>query len=175
MKKRSQKEQILIVAGLVISTVFFYASFYSKKSAKVSELQREEVALREKIKQSQNVLAQLQKIPMGDVATSSEAVKSLESNTNFAKLLRTMSGDGHVFTVNRLSVAKQEDLKMYHKTLFILEIETPFLNLGKFIDTLEHSELLLEVKSLEVNRIARELKKCTAKIELYGYVARRGT
>ena len=99
--------------------------------------------------------------------------KSLESNDNFTAFLKVLKSDGIAFTINKLAVIKQDELKKYYKTLFVLELDTSFLTLGQFIDKLEHSDLLLEVQSLDVSRIGRELKKCTVKIEFYGYVMRK--
>jgi len=67
----------------------------------------------------------------------------------------------------------QETYRDIEKTLFHLQVEGGFLSIGRFLDELERSPLLTEVKSVEVVRFTDELRKCWANIEIYGFTKRR--
>jgi hypothetical protein len=74
------------------------------------------------------------------------------------------------FSISKILAEKSKKTGAYTQTLYELETESSFLAIGKFLESLEDSPLLTEVESVEISRIEQEMKRCTAKIRLYGYV-----
>lgn len=102
-----------------------------------------------------------------------ELTKVMSSNEQFGDFLKHLSGEQGLFLVNKLNVLEQENSSTFIKSKISLEVETSFLNLGKFIEEMEKSNYLIEITGVEVTRISEELRKCTAKIFINNLVARR--
>jgi hypothetical protein len=96
----------------------------------------------------------------------------LEKNNNISSLLTKMSGDGVRFSLNRLVVEEHKVINGYSRTLFNLEIESSFIELGKFIESMENSDFLVDFQSVEISRVDRELKLAVAKIKVFSYASR---
>jgi len=165
------REQILIALSILVVNIGILKLWYVPQKNKLNELKSEVSGLQVLLNNNRMLLTQIktQSVP----TTANESVeKHLALNNNFALLLKGLGGDGVDFTVNRLAVEEHQLLSGYTKTLFTLDVDTSFLTLGQFIEKLESSQFLLEIQSIDISRVSQELKKCTAKIRLYSYVAR---
>jgi hypothetical protein len=165
------------ITGMVVFFGFiaFLTSFYGPRSREVAQFQNDLKQLNTNIALHQAQVASLAPAatPNQTTAPSAPIQRYLAMNDRFSDLITRLNGDGRNFRVNRLSMDKQENKGAFSKSTFSLEIETSFLNLGQFIENLEKSDFLIEISSVEVNRINQELRKCTAKIQLNSYVARK--
>ncbi len=74
------------------------------------------------------------------------------------------------FSLQKISLDEQTKESGYKKLLYSLDIESSFIEIGKFLEKLEDAPLLTEVTSVEIKRIDNEMKRCLAQIRLYSYV-----
>lgn len=172
--KMKDREWKLVVVTMVLVSAFGFLKFVVKKTATLNQIQSENSSLQTSIQGSQNLLNQMRIEAATKARASTDQNQSslLEKNNNFASLLSRLSGDGAQFLLNRLVVEEHKEVSGYSRTLFSLEIETTFIELGKFIEGLENSEFLVDFQSLEISRIEQELKRSKAQIKLYSYASR---
>ena len=170
----SVREMAITSCVLILGTLVYFAAFYGPKSKVVAQ-QREEVKkLAAELALHQSQIARLAPVRTDAKGPTVPLQKYLAMNERFSDLITRLNGDGKVYRVNRLAMEKQEIKASFSKNTFNLEIETSFLKLGQFIEALEKSDFLLEINSVDVLRVDRELRKCTARIQLNSYVARKG-
>ena len=80
------------------------------------------------------------------------------------------SSKAKTFSLLKISLDEQTKESGYKKLLYTLEIESSFIEIGKFLEKLEDAPLLTEVNAVEIKRIDTEMKRCQAQIKLYSYV-----
>ena len=91
---------------------------------------------------------------------------------NVLNVISEMENEKKLFSVTKITSEKHESNKDYDKILFNMELDTSFLGLGSFLETLEQSEVLSRVESVIVTRIGEDLKKCHAQIKFYTFSLR---
>ncbi|MBU6376548.1 MAG: hypothetical protein KGQ59_11170 [Bdellovibrionales bacterium] len=161
-----------------ISLSICFAKLWYKPRAQI--LLKDKVSIEElhqKISSDQLILVELQKMENnGESLPNQDPRMTLirEANSSFANIIKTLSGtdDPDLFSIKNISVEKEEPFLDYNKVLFLVELEAPFLHVGRFLEKLEKSDLLTEVLEIEANRIDPELKRCTVRLRLFSYVNR---
>jgi hypothetical protein len=173
------RESLLLSLG-IIALGFGFESFWVKPNAKkLQELNEKTEAARKKIEDTQALIIKVKNrapasVPVKDEdhTTKSMLERYMGSNDRFSKVVMgivTGSKEG-AFSVSKISAERSVKIGSYTQTLYELDAESSFLSIGKFLETLEDSPLLTEVDSIEISRIEQEMKRCSAKIRLFGYV-----
>jgi hypothetical protein len=172
--KMQPREWKLVAITLLCAGLFGFKTFVLKKRAALNLVKIENTALEGSVQNTKNTLAQMQIAAAGRSATPNDQGQAaiLEKNNNFSSLLNRLSGDGIQFSLERLTVDEHKEVAGYSRTLFNLEIETSFIELGKFIEGLENSDFLVDFQSVEISRIDKELKRSKAKIKVFSYASR---
>ena len=101
------------------------------------------------------------------VFTGIERDRNIEASSNYANELKAKVETGSSF----------KELTENNKTLEYVpsdkkKLSSSFISLGKFLEALNDSQLLVEVKSMKLTRIDNDLKRCKAQIEVLGYYKR---
>jgi hypothetical protein len=174
----SRREKVMALITVLACFFAFHRFWYSEARAGLEAsrlgLEKEAKALAEK----QARLKELSKMSPEKGALQeldAEIYALREFNGNYTNLIRRLSmeeGDAGSLKVRKISLEKREKVEEFTKVTFTVEVEGTFLSVGRFIEGIERSKLLAEVGSIELKRQPGELKRCTAKLRLMGYVAR---
>jgi len=182
-KAGATPRELLLVAMGILALLYGYMRFWHEPRA--LEIQGKAQALSDNNARLTADLATLETLnrqarleaealQAGQVTQNAQIDQVREMNSNFANIVRELTGAGSTgkFSIRNLAVSKEEKMADYTKVLFSLELDAPFLALGSFLERLEKSDLLTEVVDIQVTRIERELKRCTIKLSIYSYAAR---
>ncbi|NDG84649.1 MAG: hypothetical protein EBX52_06375 [Proteobacteria bacterium] len=173
------RESILLSIGVVVLGVGFQKLWVAPNSQRLDELAQRTEAAKKKIEDTQALIVKVRNrapasIPVktDDHTTKSLLEKYVGSNDRFSKVIMgVVSGSKEgSFSISKIAAEKSVKVGIYTQTTYEIEAESSFLSIGKFLETLEDSPLLTEVDSIEISRIEEEMRKCTAKIRLFGYV-----
>ena len=183
MKFREGKFKVresLMISIAILALGFGFEKFWVKPNAKrLEELNEKTEAAKKKIDDTQSLIVKVKNrapasIPVSDEEHSTKSMleRYMGSNDRFSKVVMgIVSGSKEgAFTVSKISAERTLKVGSYTQTLYEVDAESSFLSIGKFLETLEDSPLLTEVDSIEITRIEQEMKRCTAKIKLFGYV-----
>lgn len=175
--KWSKREKILVSTVIVFLLFAHFKYIHSSLSAKNNKIVEQKNAVQAQINSNSQNLAQLMSRNPASISRTSESghyKKYLNANDNFSNIVKQLieHDQKSKFYVRKMGVAEQNEYKGYTKTLFNLEVEGSFFSIGDFLQSLESSALLTEVKEIKIDRISDDLRKCSAKIDLYSYVAR---
>jgi len=172
------RESILLAAGVIAMAIAFEKFWVAPNSVRLTGLEQKSGAARKKIEETRALIEKVRtrapaSVPakVEDHTTRALLEKYIGSNDRFSKvILGVVSGskDGE-FTISRIASEKSVKMGSYTQTAYEIEAESSFLAIGKFFETLEDSPLLTEVDSIEISRIEEEMRRCTAKIRLFGY------
>ena len=183
MKFREGKFKVkesLLMSVAILSLGFGFERFWVKPNArKLEELTQKTEATKKKIEDTQALIVKVKNrapasLPTKDEdhSTKSMLERYMRSNDRFSKVVMGIvagSKDGSL-SVSKISAERSLKVGAYTQTLYEVDAESSFLSIGKFLETLEDSPLLTEVDSIEITRIEQEMKRCSAKIKLFGYV-----
>ncbi len=174
------RETLLLSLGILAVGFGFQRFWVVPKTKSLDELGKQVDSARKQLDETRAMIA---KVGSRAPASTTPVVaddhvarglldRYLESNDRFSKVVMGIvsgSKEGS-FTISKILAEKSQKMGAYTQTLYELETESSFLSIGKFLESLEDSPLLTEVESVEISRIEQEMKRCTAKIRLYGYV-----
>lgn len=179
--KLSPKENSLICITLVAGFFMLNKHILNPKRDALSEIHKKIVSITGEVERDRKAMAELTKRKPASVETgtdSSEVMKNLDGkNQQFSNIISSLAkGDGQSpFLLSRISVDKATDSKSYLKTSFSVDVEASFMAIGRFLEGLEESTLLMEVDSVSITRMSNELKKCTAKVKFSSYTGKGQT
>jgi len=174
----SVRERAMAVVTIIAMSIFYYSFWHTPKKGAIA---KQASALTEAMKKQESTEALLKSLSSGTPNTdksagdkSSRITLIRQANNNFSNIVQTLSGAGskESFVIQNLTAEKEETFSEYSKVLFNLEVDAPFLSVGKFLEKIEKSDLLTELVSIEATRIDPELKRCTIKLKLYSYASR---
>lgn len=107
-----------------------------------------------------------------NVVPEGEMRKIIAENATLTSLIRTLaeksSGDG--LHLRRIESTKIEAQEGYQKANYSIDVEAPYLVIGRFIQQIEESGLLVEVESLKISRNGDDLRMVIANVSLNNYV-----
>lgn len=168
----SKREKIICaITGLVL-VLSFVKSWYLVRAREIRVLDEKISSLTKQIDMNRRIVQEMQtrKIASVDKNGADEMIQYVRENSQLAQLVRRIAAEEDRFLVNRLTIDKQEVEKDYRRTFLKLEVEGPFMKIGGFLERLEASKTVGEVRNIEISRTGPELKQCFAKITLETYV-----
>lgn len=166
------------VAMLCVVIVSFFGLFHllwMKSGASVSAL-----TLNAQLEKSKQTLAEnktfLEKLSNRSPASVGAGVDEMDkyvlTNDRLSSVINGIvaSSRSEALALTKLSLEDQSLESGYKKMLYSVDAEASFIDIGKFLEKLEDAPLLTEIKSININRIDNEMKRCQAHIRLYSYV-----
>ena len=174
MKKFNKRERILSSAILVCLPLVYLAVVAPQQARQVSGLNISVQTATTQLQESQANLAGL----MTQVATSKKSLDTndevkryLEANRHMSNLLRKLGAneEEHGMILKNITVDQNKKMNNFYQTTMKVEVESSFVALGNFLGALSDTETLIDVKTVMLNRIDSDLKRCTAVIEVNGY------
>lgn len=174
MKKMNLRERIMSVTILVVVPIAYYSVVYKHQTEKETTLSKSVLEEETKLQAKVTTLADLQVKAEAARKTldSNEDIKRyLDANKYMSNLLRKLGADqeDHGLNLKNISIEDHKKENNFYKSSMKVEVEASFVALGNFLGKLSDSETLIDVKSVELNRIDTDLKRCTATIVLHGY------
>jgi Tfp pilus assembly protein PilO len=170
------RERILVAAVIAVASVLSFGLGNEKQVQKIKTIESDLSTKNEELNKKQIELTDLQaKAETIQRALSGKwnLKKYLESSKYMAELLKELGAkegvDKYDFHLKSLTIKGTEKVNSFNRTTFNLEIESNFIELGKYLAALEKSELLVQVQSVKLTRIDNDLKRCVAIIEVHGY------
>jgi hypothetical protein len=177
MRVATKRELLMLLLGITAICYGFLHYWYEPRAKETRRLQQFVNEAKAKIENDATLAESLTKQAIlnsrpPETDTQLEQIKIM--NSNFANIIRELSGVGGMgrFDIRNLTVSKEEKMADYTRVLFTVEIEAPFLAIGSFLERLEVSKLLTEVVEIDVSRIEREHKRCQVKLSIYSYASR---
>ncbi len=177
-KIRLSKRESYLTSAFIVGVLFLFQHFWaSPKSLELKKLEVEVVTARNTLAKEQLEFKKLAtRAPASQSVTASQRLleKYLKSNELFSSVVTGLveNSKNEAFIINKITSDSESTFSGYTQTLYKVEVEAPFIAIGKFLEKLEDSALLTEVDSIEISRITEEMKRCKASIKLYSYVAR---
>ncbi len=172
----STREILLTVAGLGALALVYANTWHAQGKTDIVREQKAITEAQKKLKADQELIETLKReeTAPGREKQDARLATIREANNNFTNIVKALSGDDtpDLFTIKSLKVDNEEPFSEYNKVLFTLELDAPFLHVGKFLEKLEQSDLLTELVDIEATRIDPELKRCSVKLSIYSYVSR---
>jgi hypothetical protein len=162
--------------GLTCAVLFmgFIKSWYMVKAREIRSLNKKISSLEKQLDMNRRLSVDLQTRKVASAEGETKRQKEMEQyvneNSQLAQVVHRIAVSEDRFEVNRLVIDKQEQEKDYRRAFVKLEVEGPFTKIGTFLEKLESSRTVGEVRSIEISRIGNELKRCFAKITLETFV-----
>lgn len=170
------RERILVGLTIVGLCVLTYTMGYQKQLKEAASLQSQLATQIMDVEKKQNSLKDLeeQNEALNRILSSkSQFRKYIETSKYMAELLRQLGArdtykDSNL-NLRSINIKETAKISNFSRSTFQLEIESSFIELGRYLASLEASDLLVEVQSVKLFRIDNELKRCIANIEVHGY------
>ncbi|OFZ18228.1 MAG: hypothetical protein A2Z20_11940 [Bdellovibrionales bacterium RBG_16_40_8] len=169
--KLSRREKIL---GLVATTVtclallkYGYLNLLSKDTTLITKIAEIRATL-----QNQKLTLEQFKNDRKPSSSNDTLQHYLNNNKQFANLLQNISHDAVSgdTRIERVTVNSVESDGSYNKISYIIDVKSSFLPLGKFIENLEKSPLMIDIHSLEIATDENDLQNVEATVGLKNYV-----
>lgn len=174
MKKLNNRERILCLVILVCLPLAYFSVVYEQQATKIETLkasiQTEKTKLEEREKTVQELTTKAL-LAQKSTNSSEEVKRYLEANRHMSNLLRKLGADEQErgMILKHIAVEQNKKLSNFFQTTMKVEVESSFVALGNFLGALSDTETLIDVKTVTLNRIDSDLKRCTAVIEVNGY------
>lgn len=174
MKKMNRRERILSIFILVSLPLAYSTVVYSQQSKKITELTATVQAERTKLATSEQSMLELTNkaaLATKSLNSNDEVKRYLDTNRYMSSLLRKLGADEQErgMILKTIAVEQNKKLNNFYQTTMKVEVESSFVALGNFLGALSDTETLIDVKTVTLNRIDSDLKRCTAIIEVDGY------
>jgi hypothetical protein len=166
--KLKTREFVISIFTLLFVFVAYGVSVREQQKLKLQKIQSEVQKERTDLSSKQSQLMLLTRQP-----ANSKVNDDFEGNRNFSDLIQKLSGGSKAYRVNRLHLEKFEEKNRLSKSSYVLEIESTFVQLSSLIQQLEASPFQVEITKIDVIRMNKDLRQCTAKIFLNSFVERR--
>lgn len=174
MRRLNKREQIMGAIIAFAVPLSYYSFVHQQQSAQISQIRSSVDTENTKLDQKQSELQTLilkaaasKKIS----STGDEVTRYLEANKHMSNILRKLGADeqDHGMVVKNITVQKNEKVNNLYQSTMRVEVESSFVALGNFLGALNETDSLVDVKTVTLNRIDTDLKRCTATIEVNGY------
>ncbi len=173
----SKRERILTIVTTVSVSLGLIKYLYIKNHQETVKLASQLSLLEGQIATSQSILASQQKRSPASTSNDSnakspeelisEALKGQTPTRFFQEMTKVASELG--LTLNRVETDISNMDNGLIRNRLRIDVSSPFIPLGKFLDFFEKSPFLVEVSAVEITRISDELQKCTSSIDLSLY------
>ena len=174
MKKMNKRERILSCTIMLCLPLVYFTVLSPQQANKITELNASVQNTSTQLQASETKLSGL----MTQVAaskkslnTNDEVKRYLEANRHMSNLLRKLGAneEEHGMILKNITVDQNKKMNNFYQTTMKVEVESSFVALGNFLGALSDTETLIDVKTVMLNRIDSDLKRCTAVIEVNGY------
>jgi hypothetical protein len=177
-KFKLKRNEVILTSAVALMLFFAYGRYWKKtqktqEQALISSISQARITMDADRIMLDQLAASRAPASVQGVGAQELFEKYLKSNDRFSKIMAQLGESDDGFVVNRIAAESTTKAGAYTKTLLSMEIEAAFLSIGQFLEKLEDSPMLVEVESIEINRVATDLKLCNAKIKLFSYVAER--
>jgi len=166
--KLKTREFVISSFTLLFVVLAYSASVREQQKLKLQKIQADTKKEATELSTKQNQFMLLTRKP-----ANARLDDEFEGNRNFSDLIQKLSGDSKSYRVNRLHLEKFEEKNSLSKSSYVLEIESTFVQLSSLIEQLEASSFRVEITKIDVLRMNKDLRQCTAKIFLNSIVERR--
>lgn len=174
--KLSKREMLLVAITILVAFIglFRFGYWNSRKTRVDSELKLLQVQTDLATQSTQLATLKAQRGPAGVTTTDPRVGKLLENNRSLAALVKDLSSRDRKDRLNikRLTVDSTESMGAFQKSLYNLELSGPYVAIGRFLEALEASDLMVEIKSFEFVRDDGDLQRINGKFQLYNYVVK---
>lgn len=172
--RMNRRERILCALMTLSLVIGFYRIGIKTQANKISGLHAQMATAQEAIKRKNEIISDLHKESVATLnARGSDQVylNYLQQNQYLSNLLDNLGANTpeHQIQLKSIDVQSHDKANGMNRSRFKLQIESSFVSLGQFLEKLAEKPLLLEVKSVELDRIDGDLKRCQATIEVDGY------
>ena len=153
--------QSIVAVCLMLSALTFYVSFPLRAGLADGHYTRKELrAEREKFAKLVLEFDKLQKRNPADISPSTAPVIE-EKDYDLAAMMEVIlkPEKSHYFEVINLKTVPQKNIAGMQRTLFFLDIESSFLRVGKFVESLEKSSAVVELRDISFRRSGDDLRK----------------
>lgn len=181
--KLSNREVALVSAVLIAFPFAYRQTVLRQQKASLQVLNEQinqfqnEIATKERIKADfEAAQGKIESSNDKNLHISAEMLKEYsEANRKFASVIQSISDeDGRDFLkVNKIETKETVTEGSLVRTKIALALDSPFVELGKFLEKIETSKMLASVASVKISRISDELKRCSATVEMNAYVAKK--
>ncbi len=170
----SLRERVLFIVILLIFLLAFNKLWIDRQDKKIVALLSQIKSKKSQIQKSNKLMQELHAKSVDSISSTKKKPqyeKYLEANRYLSNLIRNLGtesrgGDIHL---QRMYIDGHKKVSDFFRSSFKLDVEVSFKSLGEFLGEIGGSKLLIEVKSIKLTRIDKELKRCNATIEIYGY------
>lgn len=168
-KRLSQRECIMGFVTLAVIVYGYFTYWYSVKQKAVVEIERKISLIQNEINQNKAIVDGLQKriIASTDPGQVSSPIKEyMSASRRIAQVVEKLIAEDPVLSTRSISIEKVEQADEHKLISFSLELVGSFPAMGAFVERLESSKVLTEIRSIDISRIESDLEKCVAKISL---------
>lgn len=173
-RELNKRERIIVIVTSLVIFVGFFQYWYFPQNLKVKEMKTKlQTVMNSNLAQDALLKSMQIRQPASVENTSLLGPVSdyLESSQSLSQFIHALSEDpekNHL-KIHRITVDNPITIEGLNQNKIKVEVETSFLNLGRFLEKLEQSKLLVDIASVEVLRLTDDLRNCVARIDLYSY------
>ncbi len=174
--KFNNTERILTLLTSLVIVFGFYFTWYSAKSRRLQRVQSsvdqtllnisaKKITL-EKIKEKKE-----EKINVDLTPYKKQIDYLVNTKTSFSDYIQSIGYQSlnEDIIINKVSTEKSTKDKFFKKVYFNIQIESSFLNIGKFIEKLDSSRHLTRIESIDIQRMSSDLQICNVEIKVIAY------
>ncbi|MCM2282517.1 MAG: hypothetical protein NDI61_11805 [Bdellovibrionaceae bacterium] len=177
MKKLEPREKALVGITALVMVFALYQYGYRNFRAKRLAFDAQAATIQSQISTQTALLTQAHadRAPSSVGTTTMQLQNYIQENSEFTKLIEelTKNAESKDVSVLRLAASSTERIEGFVKTQYTLDLKAPYLSLGRLLEKLETSPLMIEIVSLNMSRTGTDLREVVLSMKLNNFVARQ--
>lgn len=168
-RKLSQRECIMGFITLVVVIYGYFHYWYNGKQKSILEFEKKIALIQNEINQNKAVVDGLQKRIIASTVpgdATSPIKEYMSASKRLAQVMEKLISEDPKLMTRSIAVDKVEQQEEHKQVEINLELEGPFPAMGAFVERLESSKLLTEIKTIDISRVDSDLEKCVAKLAI---------
>ncbi|MBF0360356.1 MAG: hypothetical protein HQK49_05055 [Oligoflexia bacterium] len=177
------RQTIISIVTMLLLMFWFIKDWYLKQNIVISTLNAEKIELSVKIESTKKMIYEMAKnnsknhenITDNNNTLLDNQIKMSPRRQNKMEIPDAIEQITKNILHNKMKI-KTISLLTYKKNLFfneyqlLLDINSPFLSIGYFLENIENSKMPLNVSSIQISRFQNELQDCRSKIIINGHI-----
>ena len=174
-KNLSKREIIICSVTLAVISIAYFKFWLAGESQKMQIVENKINSTRVDLDNNKKIAEELQRRSIASVPLSQEESfdKYVNQNKRLGSILAGITQSNEEISdlqVKRLTLLSSKSEREFSKYSFEMELEGSFIDVGSFLEKIEVSKLVAEVKSVDIARAEKDLKRCVAKIKIDTYL-----
>ncbi|MBF0299932.1 MAG: type 4a pilus biogenesis protein PilO [Oligoflexia bacterium] len=170
----AKRESIMIFLVIVVIFIFFTKLWYFKQESTIQSIKDEISELTNQTtnyKENLNGLTGINQVVNEQLnIVNTLNVETIKIENNVPSLIKKITelSDLSKIQLKKIKLIENKNKIFFNEYSISVEVESSFLILGHFLESMEKIPMPINVKSIEISRLDQDLKNCFARIIILG-------